>query len=201
MNTITTTLTTEAIFSEDNGKRYLLTKIWDNKLPQMTVIMLAPSDAAGIALDTTTQLVLNNASRLGFGGVSIVNLFATLNDFSLKQAEEEDAENLQVIVEAVQNADRIVYAPGVGKAKSKVFQKRQEQVLKALMPYESKLCCICNGDGKARLQHPLSPAVREWNLSLLTISELLPNVPATEPKQEHIKKNRPKVSKKEKTDK
>lgn len=201
MNTITTTLTTQAVFSDDNLKRYLLRKIWDDKLPQMTVIMLAPSDAAGIALDTTTQLVLNNATRLGFGGVSIVNLFATLNDFSLKQAEEEDVENLQVIVEAAQNADRIVYAPGVGKAKSKVFQTRQEQVLKALLSYESKLQCICNGNGKARLQHPLSPAVREWSLSLLTINELLPNASATEPKQEKPKKHRPKVSPKEKTDK
>lgn len=194
MNTITTTLTTEAIFSDNNLKRYLLRKIWDDKLPQMTIIMLAPSEAAGIALDTTTQLVLNNAARLGFGGVSIVNLFATLNDFSLKQAEEEEADNLQAIVEAVQNADRIVYAPGVGKAKSKVFQKRQEQVLKALLPYESKLQCICNENGKARLQHPLAPAVRIWHLSPLKISELI-ELPAAEP--EAKKKPKGKTAKKE----
>lgn len=194
MNTITTTLTTEAVFSDDNLKRYLLRKIWDDKLPQMTVIMLAPSDAAGIALDTTTQLVLNNAARLGFGGVSIVNLFATLNDFSLKQAEEEDAENLQVIVEAVENADKIVYAPGVGKAKSKVFQKRQEQVLKALLPYESKLQCICNENGKARLHHPLAPAVRIWHLSPLKISELIA-LPIAE--SETKKKTKGKSAKKE----
>lgn len=194
MNAITTTLTTEAIFSDNNLKRYLLRKIWDDKQPQMTIIMLAPSEAAGIALDTTTQLVLNNAARLGFGGVSIVNLFATLNDFSLKQAEEEDADNLQAIVEAVQNADRIVYAPGVGKAKSKVFQKRQEQVLKVLLPYESKLQCICNENGKARLQHPLAPAVRIWHLSPLKISELI-ELPAAEP--EAKKKPKGKTAKKE----
>lgn len=194
MNTITTTLTTQALFSDDNLKRYLLRKIWDEKLPQMTIIMLAPSDAAGIALDTTTQLVLNNAARLGFGGVSIANLFATLNDFSLKQAEEEDAENLQVIAEAVQNADLIVFAPGVGKAKSKVFQKRQEQVLKALLPYETKLQCICNENGKARLQHPLAPAVRIWHLSPLKINELI-SLPTAE--SEPKKKTKGKYVKKE----
>ena len=109
MNTITTTLTTEAVFSDDNRKRYLLKKTWNTDLPKMTILMLAPSEAAGIELDTTTQLVLNNASRLGFGSVAIVNLFATLNDFALKQVEAEDPDNLQAIVEAAQTADLIVY--------------------------------------------------------------------------------------------
>lgn len=197
MNTITTTLTTQALFSDDNLKRYLLRKIWDEKLPQMTIIMLAPSDAAGIALDTTTQLVLNNAARLGFGGVSIVNLFATLGDFTLSEAEGEDPENLDAILDAAQSADLIVYAPGVGKAKSKVFQQRQEQVLTALTPYEAKLHCICNEDGKARLQHPLSPAVRIWNLSQLSASELLPKEKVTEPATENKKKGRHKATKNE----
>lgn len=199
MNTIETTLTTQAVFSDDNKKRYLLKKTWDETLPKMTVIMLAPSEASGIALDTTTQLVINNASRLNYGSVAIVNLFAALNDFSLKQAEDEDPDNLQVIVENAQGADLIVYAPGVGKNKSKVFLRRQEQVITALIPHESKLHCICNKDGRARLQHPLSPAVRIWNLSQLNINELLPKIQVTESAKEakkrgchrEVKKKRP----------
>jgi hypothetical protein len=179
MNTITTTLATVAMFSDDGKKRYLLRKLWDEKLPSLAVIMLAPSEASGIELDTTTQLVLNNASRLGYGSVTIVNLFATLNDFKLQQAEDEDAENLKEILLAVKNANQVVYAPGVGKAKNKAFALRQEQVLNALRPYEVKLCCLCNESGNARLQHPLSPAVRVWHLSAFKISELLPN-PAKE---------------------
>ena len=200
MNTITTTLTTEAVFSDDNLNRYLLKKTWNAELPKMTIIMLAPSEAAGIELDTTTQLVLNNASRLGYGSVSIVNLFATLNDFSFKKAENDDPHNLQVIVDAAQNADLIVYAPGVGKAKSKFFQQRQEQVLNALTPYESKLNCLCNENGNARLQHPLSPAVRVWSLSPLKISELITQTIPIEPKPEAKKKGRPKVTKKDTAD-
>ena len=197
MNTITTTLTTEAVFSDDGLKRYLLKKTWDENLPKITVIMLAPSKASGIELDTTTQLVLNNASRLGYGSVAIVNHFATLNDFNLRQAETEDTDNLNAILSAVQDADCVVYAPGTGKAKNKVFQRRQEQVLTVLSSIESKLHCLCNEDGNARLQHPLSPAVRTWHLSPLKISELI--IETTQPEPEPKKKSRPKVTKKEPT--
>lgn len=173
MNIIQTTLATVAHFSNDGTKRYLLRKLWNEKLPSLAVIMLAPSEASGIELDTTTQLVLNNAARLGYGSVTIVNLFATLNDFALRQAEDEDPENLDTILHAAKNADQIVYAPGTGKNKNKAFQHRQEQVLTALIPYEPKLCCLCNESGHARLQHPLSPQVRVWHLASLNVSELV----------------------------
>ena len=98
MNIIDTTLTTHAVFSDDGRKRYLLSKSWDESKPKLAIVMLAPSEASGIALDSTTQLVLNNVTRLGYGSVAIVNLFATLNDFELKQAETEDSENMDAIV-------------------------------------------------------------------------------------------------------
>ena len=190
MNTITTTLTTTATFSDDGLKRYLLRKEWDADRPKLAVIMLAPSAASGIELDTTTQLVLNNAARLGYGQVDVLNLFATLNDFALKQAEAEDPDNLNTILDSTQEADDVVYASGVGKAKNKAFQQRQKQVLDALRPYEAKLRCLTDEAGKARLQHPLSPAVRVWHLSPLKISELIPeptsasaDAPAKEPKK------------------
>lgn len=195
MNTITTTLTTEAVFSDDGLKRYLLRKTWDESLPKLAIIMLAPSAASGIVLDSTTTLVLNNASRLGYGSVAIVNLFATLNDFALHHTEPQDPENLDAIVSVCQTADQIIYAPGTGKAKNKAFQQRQGQVLNALRPFEAKLSCLCNADGKARLQHPLSPAVKTWTLSPLAVSELIedPKPAAPAPK----KRSMPKVTKKE----
>jgi len=188
MNTVKTTLATTAVFSDDGKKRYLLTKTWDSTKPNLAIIMLAPSEASGIALDSTTMLVLNNASRLGFGSVTILNLFATLNDFALKQAALEDPENLKVIVSAAQTADVVIYAPGVGKAKNKLFQERQKQVLTDLQPVAHKLFCLCNEEGTARLQHPLSPAVRVWGLSPMKIEELV------EP--ETVKPDQPKKAKK-----
>ena len=142
MNTIETTLTTQAIFNDDHTKRYLLCKVWDDSLPKVTVIMLAPSEASGVALDTTTQLCLNNASRLGYGSIAIVNLFATINDFGLKQQTGfGDPDNLNAIIEACQNCDQILYCPGTGKARNKFFISRQEEVLTALLPMEEKLSC------------------------------------------------------------
>lgn len=173
MKTIKTTLTTEAVFSKDGKKRYLLRKSWDSTKPTLAIIMLAPSEADGIQLDTTTLLVLNNACRLGFGSVAILNLFATLGDFKLKQAETEDSENINTITDIATKADTIVYAPGVGKSKNKVFSERQEKVISSLIPFESKLNCLCNKSGNARLQHPLSPSVRTWYLSPLKTSELI----------------------------
>ena len=195
MNTIKTTLTTEAYFSDDGLKRYLLRKAWDLEKPTLSIIMLAPSAASGIELDTTTQLCLNNAARLGYGSVLVANLFATLNDFALKQTEGEDVENLSAIVESAKEADLVVYAPGVGKAKNRVFQEREKQVLHALLPYEEKLHCLCNVNGGGRLQHPLSPAVRVWALSPLKVSELVAESVKAESGQK--KKGRSKSAKKE----
>lgn len=197
MNTIETTLNTQAIFSDDNNKRFLLKKTWDTALPKLTIIMLAPSIASGVELDSTTSLVLNNASALGFGSVSIVNLFATLGDFSLTEAESEDAENLNAIIDAAKSGDIVLYAPGVGKAKLQAFQERSTQVLNALRPFEKKLRCITNASGRARLLHPLCPAVRTWTIAELRIDELLSKTDPVEPKQLPKKRGKPTVVKKE----
>lgn len=172
MKKIQTTLTTTAEFSENGKKRYLLTKVWDEKKPHLAVVMIAPSEASGIELDNTTMLVLNNASRLGYGTVSIVNLFATIGNLKECFAEESDKENIKYIDNTAKNADVVVYASGVGKATNKAFIKRQTQVLEVLKPYEEKLRCLSDKGGNARFQHPLSPAVRTWYLSPMKINEL-----------------------------
>lgn len=173
MNVITTKLTTEAIFSDDGSKRYLLRKTWDEKKKKLAIVMLFPSTASGIELDYSSMLVLNNASRLDFGSVDILNLSAVLDDYTLREADVEDSKNLDVIAKSAENADVIVYAAGVGKSKNKVFQDLQKSVIEKLRPYEDKLNCLCNESGDARLQHPLSPAVRTWCLSSLKVGELI----------------------------
>ena len=197
MNIITTTLTTEAVFDDSCNKRYLLKKSWDNTLPTLAIIMLAPSIASGVTMDSTTNLVLNNASELGFGSVSIVNLFATLGDFTLSSAESKDPENMKAILDAVKDADVVIYAPGVGKNKLQVFQERSIQVLTALQPYEKKLKCLTSASGKAKLLHPLCPAVRRWHLEELRLAELLSTTDPVEPKSPPKKKGRPMVIMKE----
>ena len=164
MKTEETILKTTAIYSDDGDKRYLLSKVWDEKKPKLAIIMLVPSTAGVIELDSTTQLVLNNANRLGYGKVDILNLFSTLNDYDLKLSDEEDVENIKAIVESAKEADTVVYAAGVGKATNELFLDRQAEVLDALRPFEDKLYCIGNEDGTVIGRHPLSPAVRRWKL-------------------------------------
>ena len=194
MKKVTTTLITETVTSDDGLNRYVLKKTWDETKPQLAVIMLAPSDASAVSLDNTSMLVLNNTFRLGYGSVTILNLFATVGDYSLKQAEDGDPENLNAIVQSCQEADAVVYAPGTGKSSNKAFQKRQEQTLRALRPFEGKLHCLCDKDGNARLQHPLSPAVRTWHLSPFKVSELLPPTEEVQPVQKKTPKGKSKAS-------
>ena len=197
MKNLMTVLTTEAVFSDDGLKRYILKKTRDESKPKVAVIMLAPSEASTVSLDNSSMLVLNNSYRLGYGGVTILNLFATLNDFSLRQAEMEDAENMDAILQTCQEADAVVYAPGVGKASSKAFQRRQEQVLSVLAPMEGKLHCLCDEEGKARLQHPLSPAVRTWYLSPFKVAELLPKAEDSKDDSKKASKGKGKAATKE----
>ena len=196
MKQITSTLSTTATFSDDGTKRFCLEKLWDSQKPNLAIIMLAPSTASSVSLDATTQFCLNNADRLNYGSLTILNLFATLNDFGLKQAEAEDPENLDAIIKAAERATTVVYAAGTGKIKNKLFLARQAQVISALAPFADKLHCLCAADGSCRLQHPLSPSVREWHLSKLDPNELIPDL--AEPQTaEQKKKGKPKPAKKE----
>ena len=147
MKEITSDLRTEILMSEDGTKRYALKKVWDSSKPSLAIIMLAPSQAGEICLDTSSMLTINNCHRLGKGSVTIVNLFSKINDFALKEADAEDPENIRAIVAAAESADCVVLAAGTGKAKNKTFQQRLEQVLTALRPYEAKLHCLCDNAG------------------------------------------------------
>lgn len=173
MKTIETTLTTTAIYSEDCTRKYLIRKVWDDAKPSLTIVLLAPSITDGIALDSTTQKTIGNADRLGFGSVSIVNLFSNMEDLINTIDPGEDSENMKTILAEAKQCDVLVYAPGNGKAKNPAFQVRATQVLKQLKPYEKKMKCLSNEDGSVRLRHPLFPAVRTWYLRDTTVAEAM----------------------------
>ena len=85
----------------------------------------------------------------------------------------DDEDNINYIVSSAKKSDVIIYAPGIGKAKNKTFQDLQKNILSALKPFESKLFCIGTSNGNARLQHPLSPAVRNWFLYPFKVSDVI----------------------------
>lgn len=195
MKTIAATLTTTAVFSDDGKKRYLLTKIWDEKKPNLAIVMISPSEASSIELDHTTLRVINNSYRLGYGSVSIVNLFSVIGNFDSEYNKDIDKENAKVIEKVATEADIVVYAPGVGRITNKYFIRRQNQVLDILAPFENKLRCLTNEQGDARFQHPLSPSVSTWYLSEMKINELYRKISAVPVSTETIKKSKNSSSK------
>lgn len=64
MNTIKSTIYTEAIFSDDEHHRYLLKKTWDEKKPACTVITMYPHLDGVLSLDLTTVLILNQLANM-----------------------------------------------------------------------------------------------------------------------------------------
>ena len=173
MKEIISNLRTEIITSDCGEYRYSLRKIWDAQKPSLAILMICPSSSGEVAVDTSTMLTLGNCYRLGYGSVTIVNLFSKVNDFDLNDANETDEENLQAILKAAETADCFILGAGTGKAKNKVFQQRLEQVLMDLRPYEDKLHCLCDKDGGSRGLHPLSPRLRQWCLSKCSVSEFI----------------------------
>lgn len=192
MREIISNLRTEILESEDGAKRYLLRKVWDESKPSLGILMLCPSSSGEVAVDTSTSLVLSNCYRLGYGSVTIVNLFSTINDFDLKEADDEDPKNLQAILDAIAYVSCFVVGCGTGKSKNAKFHQRLEQVLLALRPYEDKLHCLCDKNGGSKYLHPLSPRVRQWHLSPLKVGELI-DIPV----EEAAPKKKGKISRKE----
>ena len=190
MREIISNLRTEILESDDGKQRYVLRKCWDESKPSLGVLMLCPSSSGEVAVDTSTSLVLSNCYRLGYGSVTIVNLFSTINDFDLKEADDEDPENLQAILDAAKSASCFVVGCGTGKSKNAKFHQRLEQVLLALRPYEDKLCCLCDKNGGSKYLHPLSPRVREWHLMPLKVSELI-DIPVEETEAKKKGKSKP----------
>ena len=173
MKEITSNLRTEIALSEDEACRYSLRKVWSEDKPSLAILMICPSSSGEVAVDASTMLTLGNCYRLGCGSVTIVNLFSKVNDFNLKGATDTDEENLQAILKAAESVDCFVIGAGTGKAKNKIFQRRLEQVMKVLRPYEDKLYCLCDEDGGSRGLHPLSPRLRRWCLSKCSVSEFI----------------------------
>jgi hypothetical protein len=65
-----------ARFSRDRRFRYVLTRLWDRAQPVCAFVLLNPSAADERADDPTVRRCAAFARRWGFGGVTIVNLFA-----------------------------------------------------------------------------------------------------------------------------
>ena len=79
-----------AVISECGKYRYELTRVWDADLPMVCFIGLNPSTADAEKDDATIRKCIGFATRWGYGGILMLNLFAfrTVSPAVLKAARK-----------------------------------------------------------------------------------------------------------------
>ncbi|MDY4032318.1 MAG: DUF1643 domain-containing protein [Pyramidobacter sp.] len=156
---------TEAVYSDDKTRRYLLHREWDAKKPKALIIMTNPSTAGSIALDFTTMYILNNITQLDFGSVAIANLVSKMTrKLSILDDMQIEEDNFACIVKAAQKADKVIVAWGKIGETSIRTRMVQDALIARLEPFKGKLCMIASQSSEAGF-HPLAPQIRfYWDL-------------------------------------
>ncbi|MDM7881391.1 DUF1643 domain-containing protein [Staphylococcus borealis] len=168
MNTIKSTIHTEAIFSDDEQHRYLLKKTWDNKKPACTVITMYPHLDGVLSLDLTTVLILNQlANSEQYGAVYLVNLFSNIKTpMSIKHLKDKEAydEHTDIhLMKAISESETVILAYGA-YANRPVVVERVAQVMEMLKPHKKKVKKLINPVTN-EIMHPLNPKARQkWTL-------------------------------------
>ena len=106
-----------AVYSPCEGYRYRLDRTWDAGGPRATVVMLNPSTATEAADDPTIARVRRRMGALGFGAMTVVNLFAWRATDPRELARVADPvgpDNDAVIAGAVRGSALILCAWGDG---------------------------------------------------------------------------------------
>ena len=105
----------EAVYSDCERYRYLLTRIWDPAGEKVLFVMLNPSTATELQNDPTVERCERRARVLGFGGFRVCNIFAWRETDPRKMRAAADPvgpENDVAIAESCAWADRVICAWG-----------------------------------------------------------------------------------------
>ena len=166
METIKSTLETEAIFSDDQQHRYLLKKTWDCEKQTITIITMYPHYDGILNIDLTTQLIMNKVSEMdAFGSINFVNLYSNITTpINLKHLENAYDKHTDIqIMKAVKESDEVILAWGA-YAKKPVVEVRVNEVLEMLKPHKKKVKQLMN-PATNEIMHPLNPKARQkWTL-------------------------------------
>lgn len=142
-----------AEFSKCDLYRYTLSRIWNPKLLVLVFILLNPSTATHELNDPTITRCIERAQRMGYGGVSVLNLFAwrATDPNDMKAAGEPiGMYNDQVILEVASGAGMVI----CGWGKHGAHKQRDAHVLAMLRERGIEAWALAfNKDGSPR--HPL----------------------------------------------
>jgi len=104
-----------AIPEGDSEYRYLLSRYWDHSRPTVCYIGLNPSTATATDSDPTMTKLATAANMMGFGGMTLVNLFpvrsANPSDIDRHDAPMGEDAN-KYIKRATEEADAVIAAWG-----------------------------------------------------------------------------------------
>ena len=166
METIKSTLETEAMFSDDQQHRYLLKKTWDSEKQTLTIITMYPHYDGILNIDLTTQLIMNKVSEMdAFGSINFVNLYSNnTTPINLKHLENAYDKHTDIqIMKAVKESDEVILAWGA-YAKKPVVEARVNEVLEMLKPHKKKVKQLMNPTTN-EIIHSLNPKARhKWIL-------------------------------------
>ncbi|MBU7217638.1 DUF1643 domain-containing protein [Staphylococcus gallinarum] len=163
METIKSTLETEAIFSDDQQHRYLLKKTWDSEKQTITIITMYPHYDGILNIDLTTQLIMNKVSEMEtFGSVNFVNLYSNITThINIKHLDAYDKHTDIQIMKAVKESDEVILAWGA-YAKKPIVEARVKEVLEMLKPHKKKVKQLINPETN-EIMHPLNSKARsKW---------------------------------------
>ena len=82
--------TSVAVYSDCERYRYSLKRIWELEGPPIMFLMLNPSTATEVQNDPTVERCERRARALGYGAVSVTNIFALRATDPTKLYEAED---------------------------------------------------------------------------------------------------------------
>lgn len=105
----------EAVYSDCERYRYLLTRIWAPEGRRALFIMLNPSTATETQNDPTVERCERRARTLGFGGFRVCNIFAfraTDPQVMRRELDPVGAGNDTAIIESLPWADQVICAWG-----------------------------------------------------------------------------------------
>lgn len=158
---MTTSAVKYAVLSDEQPEplyRYLLTRMWDATLPVMVWVMLNPSTADALVDDPTILACMDFARRNGFGGITVVNLFAFRSPHPKVMlaatdpiGPDNDNHIHAELLTAAHSGGMIVAAWGTGGA----HLDRDYEIVRAVEGHGLQMMCFGkNKDGSPK--HPLA---------------------------------------------
>ncbi len=140
----------QAVFSEDNTRRLVLTRLWKKSRKVALCVGLNPSTANGSTDDPTIDLLTRTLSALGFGGLIMVNLFTHISskpeDLLKPGVMENEEADLGIIFGYALACQEIIFCWGK-------FEQAKGRAKKVIDFFTDAKCFGVNKDGSP--WHPL----------------------------------------------